>query len=125
MSTPTIHLPTLPDVTHVDVSDVADRALDKVQELAAAALDRASDLATAAAERIEDLPEKAIGLAGAAIPALRPTRKRSKRPFVLLAVVLLVVGGGVWFWRRRSAGDSGAPYAVPDEHTQRAVSAAS
>ena len=85
MSTPTIHLP---DAARVDLSGVTERAgdavstgIEKVQDLAVAAFDLAGELASAAAERIPDLPEKAITLAGAAIPALRPAPKRSKKPF--------------------------------------------
>jgi hypothetical protein len=132
MSTPTIHLPSvsLPDVPQ-GLSDVGDRAgdvwstgLEKVQDLAAAAIDRAGDLASAAADRLDDLPDKALTIAGAAIPALRPSKKRSKKPFVLLALVLVVVAGGFWFRRRRSAMSD--PSALsPDERTERAVSAAS
>jgi hypothetical protein len=133
MSAPTIHLPhvTLPDVPHVELSDVSDRATDvwstgfeKVQDLAAAAIDRAGDLAAAAADRFEDFPDKALTLAGAAIPALRPTPKRSKRPFILLAVVLVVVAGGFWFRRRRSTASDPSTLS-PADRTQRAVSAAS
>jgi hypothetical protein len=133
MSTPTIHLPSvsLPDVRHVALSDVGDRAgdawsigLEKVQDLAAAAIDRAGDLASAAADRFDDLPDKALTIAGAAIPALRPSRKRSKKPFILLAVVLVVVAGGFWFRRRRSAA-AGLSALSPAERTEAAVSAAS
>jgi MYXO-CTERM domain-containing protein len=128
MSTPTIHLP---DVAHVDLSDVTDRAgdawssgIEKVQDLAVAAFDLAGDLAAAAAERIEDLPEKAITLAGAAIPALRPAPKRSKKPFIIAAVLLAVLAGAWWMRRRRSAGPE-APYISSADRTEGAVSAAS
>jgi hypothetical protein len=133
MSTPTIHLPhvSLPDVPHVGLSDVGDKAGDvlstgfeKVQDLAVAAIDRAGDLASAAADRFEELPDKALTLAGAAIPALRPAPKRSKKPFILLALVLVVVAGGWWFKRKRAA-DSMAPYQSPTAQTEAAVSAAS
>jgi hypothetical protein len=133
MSTPTIHLPNvaLPDVPHVDLSNVSDRATDvwstgfeKVTDLAAAAIDRAGGLASAAAERFDDVPDKALTLVGAAIPALRPTPKRSKKPFILLAVVLVVVAGGWWFKRRRAAGAM-ASYESPATRPEAAVSAAS
>jgi len=133
MSTPTIHLPrvALPDVPQIDLSDVSERAtdvwstgLERVQDLAAAAIDRAGDLAAAAADRLDDLPDKALTLAGAAIPALRPARKRSKKPFILLALVLVVVAGGFWFRRRRSTASHLSSLA-PDDRTERAVSAAS
>ena len=133
MSTPTIHLPhaTIPDVVHVDLADVTERAgeawstgIELVHDLATAALDRAGDLASAAADRLEDLPEKAITLAGAAIPALRPAPKRSKKPFILVAVVVAVLAGAWWLRRRRTASQE-APYLSPAERTERAVSAAS
>ena len=133
MSTPTIHLPdvSLPPVPHVGLSDVGDRAgdvwstgLEKVQDLAAAAIDRAGDLASAAVDRLDDLPDKALTIAGAAIPALRPTKKRSKKPFILLAVVLVVVAGGFWFRRRRNA-MSDPSVLSPAERSEHAVSAAS
>ena len=83
------------------------------QELAAAAFgkagtlaDKASDLASAAIDRIEELPDQALSLAGAAIPALRPTPKHSRTPWLLIAVVVAIVAGGLWFRRRRGA-DSG------------------
>jgi len=132
MSTPTIHVPSvsLPDVPHVGLSDVGDRAgdvwstgLEKVQDLAAAAIDRAGDLASAAADRFDDLPDKALTLAGAAIPALRP-RKRSKKPYLLLALVLAVVAGGLWFRRRRNVTTDPAALS-PAERTEASVSAAS
>jgi hypothetical protein len=128
MSSPTIHLP---DAARVDLSDVTERAgdavstgLEKVQDLAAAAFDLAGELASAAAERIEDLPEKAITLAGAAIPALRPAPKRSKKPLILAAVLLAVLAGGWWLRRRRSAGGE-APYLSSADRSEGAVSAAS
>jgi hypothetical protein len=135
MSAPSIHLPsvTLPDLP--DVSNVTDRAgdvwstgFDRAHDLTAAAIDLASDLASAAVDRFEDLdiPDKAIGLAGAVIPALRPTPKRSKKPFVLIAVVLVVIAGGIWFKRRRASGDGGsAAYPAPLSNSEQAVSAAS
>jgi hypothetical protein len=135
MSAPSIHLPnvTLPDLP--DVSSLTDRAgdvwstgFDRAHDLTAAAIDRASDLASAAADKIDDLdlPDKALGLAGAVIPALRPTPKRSKKPFVLLAVVLVVIAGGIWFKRRRASGDGGSTaYPAPVSHSEQAVSAAS
>ena len=98
--------------------------LEKVQDLAAAAIDRAGDLASAAADRFDDLPDKALTLAGAAIPALRPSPKRSKKPFILLALVLVVVAGGLWFRRRRNVMTD--PSALsPAERTEASVSAAS
>jgi len=134
MSAPSIHLPTvsLPDLP--EVAELTDRAsdawsvgFDRAHDLAAAAIDRASDLASAAADRIEDLEltDKALGLAGAVIPALRPAPKRSKKPFVLLALVLVVVAGGFWFKRRRAAGNGGSAYPAPVPHSEQAVSAAS
>jgi hypothetical protein len=125
MSTPTIHVPhvSLPDVPHVDVSQLADKA----QGVAAAAVERAGELASAAAEKLEDLEltEKAIGLAGAVIPALRPTPKRSKTPFLLIVLlVVAAVGGGWWFKRRRASNNGGAAYPAPT-HSEAAVTAAS
>jgi hypothetical protein len=76
--------------------DLAASALDKAGMLA----DRAGGLASAALERIEDLPEQALGLAGAAIPALRPKPKRSRTPWLLIAVIVAVVAGGLWYRRR-------------------------
>jgi hypothetical protein len=110
MSSPSIHLPdvSLPDLSRIDVSDRAgdlvSSGVELVQEVATAAFELAGGLAAAAIERIPDLPEKAIDLAGAAIPSLRPKPKRSKKPFVLIAVILVVVAGGVWFKRRRASG---------------------
>ncbi len=133
MSTPTIHVPhvSVPDVPRVDLSDVGDRAgdvwssgLEKVQDLAAAAVDLAGDLASAAVDRFDDLPDKALTLAGAAIPALRPRQKRSKKPFILIALVLVVVAGGFWFKRRRASATV-APYDASATRTEAAVSAAS
>jgi hypothetical protein len=129
MSTPTVHLPhaALPDV---DLSDVTERAgdawstgVERVHDLAAAAFDLAGDLASAAADRFEDLPEKAITLAGAAIPALRPAPKRSKKPFILVAVLVAVIAGA-WWMRRRRAASLEAPM-LADDRSERAVSAAS
>jgi uncharacterized membrane protein len=70
------------------------------------------------------MPEKAITLAGAAIPALRPAPKRSKKPLILVAVVLAVLAGAWWMRRRRSAGPE-APYLASADRTEGAVSAAS
>ncbi len=134
MNTPSIHVPhvTLPDVPHVDVAEVTDRAgdvwavgLEKVQDLATAAFDRAGDLAAAAADRFDDLPERAIGLAGVAIPALRSTPKRSKKPYLLVALVLAVVVGGVWFRRRRASSGVGSTYDSPADVNTPPVSAVS
>jgi len=133
MNTPSISLPhvSLPDIPRVDVAEVTDRAadvwstgLDKVTDLAVAAIDLAGDLAAAAAERFEELPDKAIGIAGAAIPALRPTPKRSKKPYVFVAIVLAVVVGGLW-WRRRRSEAVDAELAEPEPRSERAVSAVS
>jgi hypothetical protein len=125
MSAPSIHVPhvSLPEVPHVDVSHFADKAHD----VASTAVERAGELASAAVERLEDLEltEKAIGLAGAVIPALRPAPKRSKTPFVLIVLVIVaVVAGGWWFKRRRATDNGGAAYPAP-AHSEAAVTAAS
>jgi hypothetical protein len=122
MSAPTIHVPhvSLPDV---DVSHLADKAHD----VASTAVERAGELASAAVEKLEDLElaEKALGLAGAVIPALRPAPKRSKAPFMLIVLVLVaVLAGGWWFKRRRATDNGGAAYATPS-HSEAAVTAAS
>ena len=119
---PTVSLPhvSLPSVSlpHVDVPDVsalADRAGD-VGELVSDAwstgVDRAQDLASAAFEVIEDIPDKAIALAGAVIPALRPTPRRSRRPWLLLVAVLASVAVVAWIVKRRRA-STAEPYPVP------------
>jgi hypothetical protein len=104
---------TLPHVSLHDVSSVR-----------ASALDKASDLASAAAERIEDLPERVVELAAVAIPALRPKPRRSKRPLLLLAIVIAAVAAG-WLWRRRTATGPSAVGATVGAAGEPAVSAAS
>jgi len=99
--------------------DLAAVALDKAGVLA----DRAGDLASAALERIEELPDQALTLAGVAIPALRPKPKRSLTPWLLIAVLVAVVGGAVWF-RRRQAALHGAD-SHRDDPSERAIAAAS
>ena len=124
MSTPT--LPT------VDVHAVTDRVSERagdvgeiVSDAWSTGLGKAQDLAGVAFEVLEDVPDKAIALAGAVIPALRSTPRRSRKPFVILAVVLasLVVVGYVAKKRRRQATE---PYAVPGTDSSQAnISAAS
>ena len=108
VSLPSVSLPSV-SLPNVDVSAATDRVGDVVaagvgtfQNVAVSAFDLASDLASAAADRFDDLPEKVVGLAGVAIPALRPQR-RSRRPLLLIvaAVAALVAAG--WFIRRRRA----------------------
>jgi len=99
-----VNAPTMPDIAlpHVDVHDVSERVQERVQELAASA-----------AERFEDLPERAVALAGAVIPALRPTPKRSKRPLLILVVAVSSLLAVAWFLRSRRDRDE-APYAPAD-----------
>jgi hypothetical protein len=123
MSAPAIPHVSLPDVPHVDVAHLADRA----QSVASTAVERAGELASAAVEKLEDLEltDKAIGLAGAVIPALRPTQKRSKTPFLLLVLVLAaVVGGGWWFTRRRSSSNGSTAQHTPAQ-SEAAITAVS
>ena len=111
MNTPSLPSVSLPAVSlpSVDVAVVTDRVGDVVsagvgtlQDVAVSAFDLASELASAAADRFDDLPEKVVGLASVAIPALRQKR-RSRRPLLLIvaAVAGLVAAG--WFIRRRRA----------------------
>lgn len=125
MSAPTLHVPhvSLPEVPHVDVSHLADKA----HGVASSAVERAGELASVAVEKLEDLElaEKAIGLAGAVIPALRPAPKRSKTPFLLIVLVLVAAVAGGWWFKRRRATDNGA-FAYPTAtHSEAAVTAAS
>ena len=80
MNTPTLPRVSLPDVDLHDVtarvadraSDVSDLARDVAGDAWSTGLERVQDLAAAAAEVLEDIPDKAIALAGAVVPALRP-----------------------------------------------------
>jgi len=113
MNAPTMPHVAIPQVSlpQFDVHDVTER----VQEVAAAA-----------AERIEKLPDRAVALAGSVIPALRPPPKRSKRPFLLLAVALVAALGVAWFVRGRRQIAMDSPDATASSTTgDRSVSAAS
>jgi hypothetical protein len=123
VSLPDVSVPrvTVPHVSlpHVDVHDVADRVSDRagdvgelVSDAWSAGLDRAQQLAAAAFDVIDDIPEKAIALAGAVVPALRPTPKRSRRPLLLIAAVLASVAVVAWFAKKRRSG-SAEPYPTP------------
>ena len=113
---------------HAVTDRVSERAGDVggiVSDALSTGLDKAQDLAGVAFEALEDIPDKAIALAGAVIPALRSTPRRSRKPFVILAVVLasLVVVGVVAKKRRSTATE---PYAVPGANSSQAnISAAS
>ena len=133
MNTPTLPTVSLPHVSlpHVDVPDVSaltERAGDVgelVSDAWSSSLDRAQDLAAAAFEVLEDIPDKAIALAGAVIPALRPTPRRSRRPWLLLAAALASVAVVAWIVKRRRA-STAEPYAVPgSDLPTTSVSAAS
>lgn len=121
MNTPTLPHVTLPSVSlpHIGVPDVTHRVADRAGDVGELVTDvwatgrgKVQDLAATAVDVIEDIPEKAIALAGAVIPALRPTPKRSKRPFVLIAAVVTALVLVAWFVKKRNGG-SAEPYAVP------------
>ena len=120
MNTPTLPRVSLPEVDLHDVSAlVADRASD-VSGLArdvagdawSTGLERVQELAAAAAEVLEDIPDKAIALAGAVVPALRPTPRRSRKPLLLLAVAIASFAVVAWYLKKRRA-TTAEPYAVP------------
>lgn len=110
-----MNTPTMPDISlpKVDVQEVTERVQERVQELV-----------TSASERFEDLPERAAALAGAVIPSLRPARKRSKRPLLILVVAVSSAVAIAWFLRSRRNGQAEAPYPA-SETGDRPVSAAS
>ncbi len=120
-STPTLPHISLPDVTlpHVNVHDVTERVSERagdvgelVSDVWSTGMDRAQDLAAAAFDVLEDIPDKAVALAGAVIPALRPSTKRSKRPFLVVGAAIAAFVVVAWFRKRRRVG-SAEPYAVP------------
>lgn len=121
-STPTLSHISLPDVSlpHVDVHEVTELVSDRagdvselVSDVWSTGLDRAQDLAAAAFDILEDIPDKAVALAGAVIPALRPSPRRSKRPWLILAAAVASFVVVAWFLKKRSAGTA-EPYAVPN-----------
>ena len=133
-STPTRPPISLPDVAlpHVNVHDVSERVSERagdvgelVSDVWSTGIDRAQDLAAAAFDVLEDIPDKAVALAGAVIPALRPSTKRSKRPFLFIAAAIGAFVVVAWFLKKRRV-RSAEPYAVPTAGSPNAqVSAAS
>jgi len=129
-----VNTPTLPHVSlpQIDVHDVADRVSDRagdlgglVSEVLATGYDKVHDLALVAVDRIDDLPDKAVALAGAVIPALRTSRRRSPNPWLILVAVLASFAVVAWVLKRRRA--SSEPVALPPASTTtpRSVPAAS
>lgn len=113
----------VPDITlpHVDVHGVTDLVGERAGDVGeivtqawSSGLDHAQDLAAAAKDVLEDFPDKAVALAGAVIPALRPSPKRSRRPVMILVAVLASVMIVAWILKRRRSGTA-EPYAVTDQ----------
>jgi hypothetical protein len=132
MNTPTLPRVSLPEVDLHGVttlvadraSDVGDLARDAAADAWSTGLERVQDLAAAAVEVLEDIPDKAIALAGAVVPALRPTPRRSRKPLLLLAVAIASFAVVAWFLKKRRA-TTAEPYAVPTGPTATSVSEAS
>jgi len=117
VSLPSVSLPHVP-VPHVGVHDVTGRVSERAGDLGelvsdawSTSVDKVQDLAASAVGAIDDIPEKAFALAGALIPALRPTPQRSRRPFVLLAVALASIVLVAWFVKKKRRADV-EPYLV-------------
>ena len=96
------------------MSDAWSAGTSAVHELAYSAAERAAEMASAAAEQLEDLPERVAGLATAARGRIRPTPRRSWRPWLVLAVGVAAVLAVAWWWRRRSASSGPAVDIGPD-----------
>jgi hypothetical protein len=115
VSLPSVSLPDIPDVTHRVVHDVGERAGDVggfVSDAWSTGFDKAQDLAAAAVDVLEDIPEKALALAGAVIPALRPSPKRAKRPFLIVAALVASLVVVAWIVKKRRA-EAVESHAVP------------
>lgn len=115
---PSVSLPHVP-VPHVAVHDVTGRISERagdvgefVSDAWSTGIDKVQDLASTAVDAIDDIPEKAVAIAGALIPALRTTPRRSRRPLVIVAVALASVVLVAWFLKKKRRADI-EPYLVP------------
>lgn len=89
-------------MSHDTMTDAWSTSTSAVHDLAASAAELATDVATAAVEQLEDLPEKVVGLASAARGRMRPSPRRSWRPWMFVAAGVAAFLAVAWWLRRRS-----------------------